>query len=320
MSKTPPINGIPFYKVFNASKKTSFNGNVKPNDTLEEVLCVIEGLLNKAFENDALECINLDDLGIKCADKDKSKLCVVMEWITENLLLNIKAVAQLLINIQKIQTGLGTFKDEKVKVRAAGTAKYLEDIIDAPVGSVLIKDDKISFFGFVPIGFRGTVNKNRLGDFDGTGKGKLGTDVWGYGIRNGQNGLDNALGLFPMYTDVLASAGTQGGKSNFTLTKDNITSFAVPVAGIINEALNDNVRFKVGYRHYRSFDGSNSGASRAIKDVVSNGGDEDWFTVGANFRHSHAFTLSATHTNPTPTPIDLIPKHIKEIPIERIIP
>ena len=315
MSKTPPINGTPFYKVFNASKVPSFNGNVQPNDTLAEVLCVIEKLLNKAFENDEMRCIDLDALGIKCPDKDKTKICIVMEWVTANLLLNIKAVNQLLTNIQAIQNGLGAIKDERVKVRAAGAPKYLEDIIDAPATSVAFTDNKVSFFGFVPIGFRGTISKSRLADFDGTGKGKTGTDMWGWAIRNGQNGLDNALGLFPMYTDVVTSAGTQGGKTNFIVSKDNIGSFAVPVAGVIGDALQDNVQFK--------FDATNNvnGGPRP-NGFASNhsGGLIEYSTKPYNFKHSHAFTLSATHTNPSPTPIDLIPKHIKEIPIERIIP
>lgn len=314
-----PANGIKTSAIVYDGQKVLFGNNVKKGMPFYEVMCVISSLMEQLYANDLLECIDLKDLGITCPDKDKSKACIITEWITSNILATNITLATLVQNIQILQTGIGLLKDEKVKVRAAGNSGYLESIIDAPGSAVTFDDNQVHFLGFVPIGTRATINRNRLPDFDNTGKGKLGTDVYGWAIRNGNNGLSNVFGLFQMFTDSLANAETTAGTDSFTVKKDNIESFTMPVTGIIQDALQNNVKFKVGFSHHRSFDGKD-GPDHPLKDSFAYSGDQEWFTWPANFKHSHAFNLTVTHTKPAPTPIALLPRHIKEIPIERIIP
>lgn len=300
--------------------KSLLLNNVKDGDKFNDLLFVLDKAIETLFKNDALDCINLKDLGIDCPDKNKTKACIIMEWLTANLQTNSKSIATLTGVLNTIQTSVGNLADEKVKVKAAGTSGYLESIISGPTTAISFENNKINFTGFIPVGARATINKNRLVDFDATGKGKIGTDLWGWAMRNGNNGLKNVMGHFPMFTDNIANADIIGGSKDFTISKDNIQTFSIPVSGTIAEALENNVKFKVGYKHYRSFDGVNSGASKPIKDIKSNTGDVDWFTDPANFKHSHGFNLKVDHTNANPTPISLLPLHIKEIPIERIIP
>jgi hypothetical protein len=300
-------------------KETLIHGNIKTNDPFHKVLCAISQSLDILHKNDLLDCIDLKTLGITCPDDSKSKICVIMEWVTATLLTNSKSLATLSGSLNTIMTSIGQLNDSKVKVKDAGTANVLANLIDAPNSAVQFSDNKVSFYGFVPVGARTTVNKNRLSDFDSTGKGKPGTDLWGWAIRNGQNGLANALGHFPMYTDSVNNADTKGGAASFTVSKDNIATFSIPVSGTITEALQNDMKFKIGYLHVRSFDGA-SGIDKPVKDRRVDGNDQEWFTPGYNFKHTHGFNLTAAHTKAQPTHIELIPLHIKEIPIERIIP
>lgn len=315
----PIANGKPSSSIFYDGKKSLFGKNIHKGDPLNNVLCVLDELLEQLYKSDLLDCIDLKDLGITCIDKDADKRCVIMEWMVKNMNAANNSISQLLNNIQIIQTTIGNLSDEKVKVRAAGGTHFLEDIISAPPSTLEVTNDKITFLGFVPVGFRGTVSINRIGDFDNTGKGLPNTDMWGWAIRNGLNGLPNHFGLFPMYVSAIAEADLQGGVENFTVSKDNISSFSLPVTGLISESLENGIRIKVGIRHYRSFDGNN-GVGNPIKDTVRHGNDTPWYSDPINLRHSHGFNLNVSHANATPTPINLIPKHIKEIPIERIIP
>lgn len=304
--------------IYNGTKSL-FSDNVKQNDPFNHVLCVIHGAIETLFKNNLLDCIDIKQLGFDCIPEGTTKQCLVMDWITSNILNHSLSINTLIQNVQILQSGINLLGDEKVKVRAAGNAAFLEQIIDAPSSAVEFQDNKISFYGFVPVGTRATVNANRSGDFDATGKGKPGTDLWGWAIRNGNNGLANALGTFGMYTDNLLNADTSGGNDSFTVSKDNISSFSIPVTGIITEALENGVKFKVGWRHYRSFDGK-EGNDKPIKDSQGNSGDIPWYTDPYNFKHTHGFNLAVAHNKPNPVSIPLIPKHIKEIPIERIIP
>lgn len=238
-----------------------------------------------------------------------------MDWLVRNVKANTTSIGTLTTVLQTIQTNIGQLNDEKVKVRAAGVTNYLENIIEAPNSSIIFTDNKISFTGFVPIGTRMTVNANRIGDFDVTGKGKVATDLWGWALRNGNNGLDNAMGKFLQYTENLLNADLPGGKKEFSIVKANISSFALPVTGIITDALEDNVKFK-----FTGTNNKNGGPRENGFASNHSGGESEYETQPRNFKHSHGFNLAASHNNPNPEPIPLIPEHIKEIPIERIIP
>lgn len=292
-----------------------FGNNVAPGMPLNKVLCVISKLVDTLFEQVGYDCIDLKKLGIECLEEGADKKCVILNWLIDSVLDIREDITDIYIKIQILQTTIGALKDEKVKVRAAGISNYLENIIKAPAGNVVFTDNDVTFMGFVPIGFRGTVNANRIGDFDPTGKGKAGTDMWGWAIRNGNNGTINVLGLFLKYVDDIATADVIDGVDNFVVDKVNIKSYTLPITGLIGDALENQVKFK--------FDATNNlnGGPRS-NGFASNhtGSVSEYETKPANFKHTHTFNLTATHTNPNVEPISLIPKHFKEIPIERIIP
>lgn len=309
------LNTTPATKIIYDKSKVLFGDNVKQGDPLSTILCVISGLVDELFKNDLLDCIDLDKLGIKCPDKNVSRQCVIMNWMSDNILTTNQSITKLLQNVQILQQGIGVLKDEKVKVKPAGTAKYLEDILKAPAGVLTFANDTVTFGGFVPIGFRATISKSRLGDFDATGKGKPDTDLWGWAIRNGQNGLPNHMGMFSRNAAVLVDGDTIAGADSFTVSKQNIASFSIPVSGVITEALENNVTFKIDITN-----NINGGPRRNGFATNHTGAVDEFQTKPANFKHTHSFALNVAHTNINPVPIDLIPKHIKEIPIQRIIP
>lgn len=300
--------------LYSHSKKL-FGGHVVKGMPMDDLLCTISELVENLFTTISYDCIDLKKLGIICPDEDADKKCLILNWLVDNLLIAQGDITNIYTKLQLIQTTITSFKDEKVKVRAAGTAGYLEDLIKAPAGNIIVTDNDITFMGFVPIGFRGTINSNRITDFDVTGKGKINTDMWGWAIRNGLNGTQNHLGLFPMYAADINIADVQDGQTEFTVDKANIKSLTLPVTGIINDALENNVTFR-----YEATNNKNGGSRPNGFATNHTGGVEDYDTQPKNFKHGHGFTLTVTHTNPNATPIPLLPKHIKEIPIERIIP
>lgn len=295
--------------------KSLFGGQVTKGMPTNDMLCIISGLIETLFGQIGYDCIDLEKLGIKCLDDGEDKKCVILNWMVDHILSNEQSVSNIYLILNTINTSIGLLKDEKVKVRAAGVAAYLEDIIKAPASNIVVTDNDITFMGFVPLGFCGTVNPNRLTDFDATGKGKINTDMWGWAIRNGNNGTQNVLGLFPKYTETTAVAGSVAGEEEFVIDKLNIKSMTVPVSGLIMDSLENNVTFK--------FDATNNfnGGPRP-NGFASNhtGSVSEYQTKPYNFKHGHGFSLNAILTNPNPTPIPLVPKHIKEIPIERINP
>lgn len=297
------------------SAKKLFGNNVVDGMPLNDVFCVISELMDNLFKEIGYDCIDLKKLGIECLDENADKKCIILNWLIDGILDFREDITNILIKIQLLQTTIGLLKDEKVKVRAAGVAGYLENIIKGPAGSVVFSDNDVTFMGFVPIGFRGTINANRVSDFDATGKGKADTDLWGWAIGNGNNGTVNQLGLFKQNTSDILLADTIGGLAEFTIDKNNIKTFTLPVTGLINDGLENGVKFK--------FDATNNlnGGPRS-KGFASNhtGSVSEYETKPANLKHTHTFTLNASHTNPNVVPIPLIPRHIKEIPIERIIP
>jgi hypothetical protein len=295
--------------------KKLFGGHVRTGMSMNDILCVMDQVVEALFVQIGYDCVDLEKLGIKCPDKDADKKCLILNWLIDHLLQAEQDITNIYQIITLIQNTIGLLKDEKVKVRAAGVANYLENIIIAPASAMDVQNDTITFMGFLPIGFQGTINPNRIGDFDATGKGKPNTDLWGLAIRNGNNGTQNVFGLFCMYTDDILNVGTIAGDADFLVDKVNIKSFTLPVTGIILDALDNNVTFK--------FDATNNlnGGPRPNGFASNHSGSvSEYQTKPANFKHGHGFNLSVTHTNPNATPIPLIPRHIKELPVERIIP
>jgi hypothetical protein len=300
----PPILKYKTTDIALSTSKKLFGGQVYDGMPLNNIICIISALFDKVFQQVGYDCIDLKLLGIECLDENADKKCVILNWIIEKVNQNGTDISNINTVLQIIQTALGQFNDERVKVRAAGTAQYLEDLIQAPPGNIEYADNSITFMGFVPIGFCATINPNRINDFDVTGKGKVNTDLWGWAIRNGSNGTQKVLDLFPRYAANPNTAGAIAGALDFTVDKTNIKTMTIPVTGVINDSLDNGKRLP-------------SGGPFGIKGGVD---FQSYFVQDYNLKHAHGFSLTATHTNPNATPIPLIPKHITEIPIERIIP
>ena len=66
----------------------------------------------------------------------------------------------------------------------------------------------------------------KLDDYDGTGRGKYGTEAHGWGLPNGKNGTDLMEGLFPVVRDPAKGAydtvGKTGGQETVTLEVSQI--------------------------------------------------------------------------------------------------
>lgn len=285
---------------------------------LEEALEIYCKLVFDIKKEIDLKCVKTGLLGI-----DPNKLTC------DNLLadiLNSLIAADISINgqinvinqrIQQILNGLGAVADEKVKASATDTtAGYLDSKIETlQPGTIKYTAGKLSFIGFAPVGTVMFINKSRLPDFDGTGKGKAGTDVWGWAIGNGQNGTVNRLGVFPRYTDDPANAGNKAGSDSVTLVAANIPGFSMSVTGTISEALTTPVQFDI------KLDDRYIGVSGSVFHALQVGNGQNGSnlikTIAFSLKHSHAFDLQASRTN-TATSFSILPSYIKEIPIERI--
>lgn len=315
---TESANTIRTSKLMYDGKTKLFGQNVTPGMMGSEFLCKISELVEKLFTDAQFDCIDLEkDLGITCPDPNKTKQCIVIEYLIQGLTDANAAISVFTKSLQIIKTSIGLLKDEKVKVRSAGSSGYLEDIFEGPANTITFSNNKVTFSGFMPVGARARISASRVGDFDSTGKGKVGTDLWGWAINNGNNGVRNLLGVFSMNTDTLLNADQTGGASSFTVLKENIKTFSLPISGTIGNALENNVKFQIQIAKRNKCFGLFSCRDVLVPDP---GADATYDTNAKNFQHSHTYNLAANHLNTTPTPIPLIPAHIKEIPIERIIP
>ncbi len=218
--------------------------------------------------------------------------------------------------LNNVQTTTQTISDERVRVtEKSANSKFLEEAILGTPGRVRYVDasDALYISGLVPIGMLATISPKRLTDFDSNGLAKPGTDLEGWHIRNGNGGTENVLGRFPMYTDVVGNAGKKEGIKAITIDKNNIAGFSFTITGEIKSALNTPIVAEVPYAMLEKRFGT--GAQR---DVVVPDGHVSGYknSKPLNVSHSHTHTLAASHDNPQPAPISIIPEHVKEIPIE----
>jgi hypothetical protein len=300
-----------------AGKQQLLGCNIVPGMNLEDIIVVLSKALELVRSGQSLEGIKLADYGITCPEEESSLIELLFEAILKQQQQLSQRLSQISNFNNNVKESVGTITDEKVKVTATSQqSKFLQDAISGTPGRVKTVNDTILITGLIPIGARMLISPARGGDFDATGKGKVGTDVEGWAIRNGNNGLDNAFGRIPMYDSRLV-AGQKAGSNTITITKDNIAGFTLTVEGKINDAL-DNTSIKpkvpVGQKH-KCF-GSNQ-----CQDVYTppDLGTPVKVTGDAlPLQHSHSHTLTAKHTNTQPTPISIVPEHIKELPIEYI--
>jgi hypothetical protein len=293
--------------------------NLKAGMNMEQALEIIDALLEQLFKGASLECIKLSDYGIDCKPEDESSiLCLLLDTLLQSQLALSERLNQITRANTNVQTATQSISDEKVKAtKDSTTAKYLLDILSATTGRLKYDPatDTVKITGLVPIGARMYINPKRSTDFDTNGKGKVGTDLEGWAYRDGRNGLDNAMGYFPRYTDTIANAGKKDGKNAITIKKENIETFTLPVAGTIADALTIPVRARVPYGTLHKCFGVSS-----CRDVVvpSATPDKYYESDALNIQHTHNFSLTVDHDNATPEDVSILPEHIKEIPIEFI--
>lgn len=296
--------------------KKLFKGNVMRGLNFNTFMEYLSAVIDDLYNNIDLDCINLEDLGIKCPDPNISKQCYIINFLVANYQTLLSNYNTLVTTVNEINTNIGLFTDELVKIDEDDTPGFLIDKITSAPGVIVRKEGSLFIQGTVPIGFNACISKNRLGDFDGSGKGKADTDIWGWAIRNGNNGTDNILGKFPRYASDVNLAGAIAGVDNFIIEKKNIKSLSLPVTGSISNALGPlKPELKVSKVLYHF----GAGAGHYVVDFPS-GSDKTFILETMELGHTHNFSLSAAIDNPVPEPIELLPSHFTEIPIQRINP
>jgi len=291
---------------------------IEKDMSLEEALEVYCKIVQDINKNIKLSCVKTGLIGIKdtCDLKCDNLLAEILNALIDSDININNSIDLINIRITNLIASIVVVADEKVKTSSADpTAGFLSDkIATAQPGTISTANDKLTFIGFAPVGSVMFINKSRLSDFEGSGKGKAGTDVYGWAIGNGQNGTVNRLGVFPMYTDDVNNAGTKAGANSVTLTPANIPGFNMNVTGTIAQALTTPVQFQM------KFDGIGTigtGSNYALKGGNGLSGSWNVYTIPANLAHTHTFDLIATRVN-SATAISILPSFIKEIPIERI--
>lgn len=301
--------------------KSLYGCKIKKDMTAEQVTAVLVEAIESIEKEIDLSQVQLQKIGIydKCKLQVKNLLTAVLNALItadEDFASTINDIQTQVNNVvQQISVAV----DEKVKASSTDpTAGFLDSkIVSDQVGPISYNAGSIKLMGFLPIGAVIMIDAARVGDFDGTGKGKAGTDVWGFAISNGQNGTRNRLGKFPRYTANLVEAGNTGGSDTISITKDNIASFDLAVSGSIADALTDDVFAKIRFNTNKIADGS-GGSTLLLRLGDGLNGSNEMRTLGFNVKHSHTFTLKSSHVNANPTAISILPAYINEIPIQRI--
>lgn len=286
-------------------------------EVLFQVACVIEDIEKEIN----LGQVFIDKLGIdKCKLKGQTLLTAILNALIAQDISISHSISDIQTWINNQTTTTDTDTDEKVKVTsdAAEQAGYLKDKITTPqTSSIAYTNGVVSFYGFVPVGAVFFIDKKRVSDFDVNGKGKANTDVYGYAFSDGRNGTRNRFDMFIRTVDDVNNAGNTGGNNSFVIAKENLSSFELPVTGTISEALVADIQATFKLDANKITDGA-GGSVWLLRSGPGQSGSETIKTLPFNIKHSHSFSLKAQYTNATPTPISLIPKHILEIPIERI--
>lgn len=303
--------------------KCLLGGRIKKDMTLAEALEVYSCVLIDLEKNTDLSSVRLKDLGLDNTCKIKAKN--LLSEIINKLVLADKAALDAFAGLQQsfinFTESTSQLKDEKVKTSddPEETAGYLfEKIVSPQSGTVVMEDGKLNLMGFAPVGAVMMIDAGRISDFDGTGKGKSGTDVWGWALSNGQNGTRNRFGKFPRFVTVNGDAGTTAGANAVKLGAANVPSISLPVSGTIAEAL-DNVTPEMSFDIARINDGA-GGSTLLLKQTQGHKGQQKMGNEPLNVKHSHGFNMTAKLENTNVTEIATLPEFIFELPIQRINP
>jgi hypothetical protein len=297
---------------------------VKKGMTFDEAMVAICKRLKNIEHEIDLTGVLLKELGIKnnCKLTYKNLLTeIINALIKKDIDFSTQlSVLQTLVN--QINTTLGAYSDTKVSASATDTASgFLNSkITTGQVGAIEYLSDKIVFMGFVPVGSVFMISKNRLVDFDLSGKGRAGSDVWGYAIANGSNGTTNRLGAFPRYTSNLALAGNREGADTVLVTESMIPSLNINVTGTINDDLITPVSVEMEFNTNKINDGSGGSDNLLRYTPPGTPGSSVMRSRTIDLKHAHSHSLTARRVNNSPVPLSVVPSHILEIPIERINP
>lgn len=284
--------------------------------TLEEALIVYCNMIKSLAKSVRLNSVNTGKLLIQGTLDPQTMLADILNSLIEADISIKNQITTITSSLTTLMSSINNVVDEKVKVSSTDTAGFLNTkLVGKQPGTVIASADKIEFIGFAPVGSVMYINKSRLSDFDGTGKGKSGTDVYGWAICNGQNGTTNRLNKFPRYTDDVNAAGNIGGADSVTLAESNIPGFTMSVTGTISESLSAmQFQIKLNARHISDNAGGNA---LLLESGNGQNGPNNIWTIPSNLNHSHAFDLQARRVN-TAASFSILPSFIKEIPIERI--
>lgn len=304
--------------------KCLFSNRIKKDMKLDEALEVYACAIIKLEKETGLDSVRLDKLGIDNACKLKAKN--LLSEIINTLIATDEGLSGSIVNLQKQITNflnsVGNLKDEKVKASIDDdTPGYLVDkIASTQPGTVGLTTDnsQVLLSGFVPLASCFYIDASRIGDFDGTGKGKAGTDVYGYAISNGNNGTRNRLNKFPRFIGTNNDAGTTAGSNTVKLTAAQIPSLTLPVTGSIGNGLGPTT-IKMKFDVNRISDGA-GGNTLLLRLTDGQNGQREMEGQTINLSHTHTFNLEAKRENTTLEPIATVPEFIYEIPIQRIIP
>lgn len=294
-----------------------FNNSFKKGMSAADGFRILNLLIDGLYKGQSLSCLDLNEFGITCKDDDEAGL---MCQVLNVLLANQKQIAERITAISKanttVQAAATAISDEKVKAsRDSKVAGYLIDLLVGTAGRIKYNSDKdvVVVSGLLPVGARMFISPSRLSDIGADGKGKIGTDLEGWVLRDGRNNTDNAMGFFPMYTDILDNAGKKIGNNNVTIDITNIKSFKFAITGDIKSSLNTPLVVEVPFATVQKHFGITSSRDVLIPDDIISGYKK---SKPLDASHTHAHTLGAGWDNPQPTAIDITPSSIKEIPIE----
>lgn len=296
--------------------------SIKKGMTLEEALDAVCKTIQCIESDINLDGVRLKDIGINnsCKLKYKNLLTEVLNAFIAQGIAFSTSLTNIQLQLQQAITTAAAIKDEKVKASASDTAAgYLDaKITTNQPGSIVYQNDKIIITGFVPIGSVFYISRSRTPDFDNTGKGRINTDLWGYAISNGANGTTNRLNRLIRCTDTLNNAGNTGGSDTRTLEAANIPSLSTNVTGTISDAIIDPIQLEMEFNNNKIADGSGGSVYLLRFTPPGTPGASVMKTRPYSFKHSHNHNLQANRTNSNVTPVNTLPSHILEIPIERI--
>jgi hypothetical protein len=302
------------HNIVNLDKRLTLGGNAKEQDTLDHIMLVVQELLTQIFKQINLDNVDLAAYGIVCKPESPDGM---LAQIFAAILKNEATIAQsnqqthkFLQNVQKLVDELERFK---IKVTKDSTqTQYLIDAFADTFNHLKVRNDKIQIVGLVPIGTCAFISPSRKGDFDNKGKGKDGTDLQGWYVRNGEYGTDNALNKYVKTIDSFANAGVKKGSNKYKISLDNILTFTKAITGNLIEVFQQRVTFIT-----RLTKAQRRAGTGTLYDVLVPGanGSEAMESDSYSFKHSHSHSLKFEHNNPVPKDLEIDLEHIKEIPI-----